>query len=341
MKKVVIFNHKGGVSKTTSVFHIGWALANAGKRVLLVDADPQCNLTAMFLGPDFEKYYSEEETRKENIRDGVAPAFAGAPTPIVAIKSPVQKNPNLYLLPGHPNLGLFESSLRMVQDSPAVFQMMNMPGSFNDLIEKTGATVNAEYALIDLNPAISAINQNLFMISDGFIIPTNPDMFSVMAMKSLSDLLPSWGTWKERVIDAFSATAYPYPAGVPKFLGYIVSRFTIRNGGPAVAFNAAIDNIQNTVKDILLPKLEGKGMLFSAEEYAAAGVQANLELAEIKDFTSLGQKGNLYNVPVFELNEKMLDQRGTVLRKSLENVGMFRNIYAGIADNIIKLLDCA
>lgn len=341
MKKIVIFNHKGGVSKTTSVFHIGWALANAGKKVLLVDADPQCNLTAMFLGADFENYYIEEATGNQNIKDGVAPAFAGAPRPIEPITCPVQKNPNLYLLPGHPDLGLFESSLRMVQDSPSVFQMMNMPGSFNDLIEKTGSNMNADYALIDLNPAISAINQNLFMISDGFIIPTNPDMFSVMAMKSLSDILPSWGEWKERVIDSFSATAYPYPAGTPKFLGYILSRFTIRNGGPAVAFNAAIDNIQNTVRDVLLPKLKSKGMVFTHEYYVNAETPENLELAEIKDFTSLGQKGNLYNVPVFELNDKMLDQRGTVLRKSLENVTMFREIYSKIAQNIIKLLDCA
>lgn len=128
MKKIVIFNHKGGVSKTTSVFHIGWALANAGKKVLLVDADPQCNLTAMFLGADFENYYIEEATGNQNIKDGVAPAFAGAPRPIEPITCPVQKNPNLYLLPGHPDIGLFESSLRMVQDSPSVFQMMNMPG---------------------------------------------------------------------------------------------------------------------------------------------------------------------------------------------------------------------
>ena len=49
-KQISLFNHKGGVSKTTTAFNLGWMLASKGKRVLLVDCDPQCNLTGMFLG---------------------------------------------------------------------------------------------------------------------------------------------------------------------------------------------------------------------------------------------------------------------------------------------------
>jgi cellulose biosynthesis protein BcsQ len=49
MKKIALFNHKGGVGKTTLTVNIADALASAGKRVLLVDADPQCNLTSFYL----------------------------------------------------------------------------------------------------------------------------------------------------------------------------------------------------------------------------------------------------------------------------------------------------
>src|SRR5690348_1802885 len=53
-KIISVFNHKGGVSKTTTTFNLGWMLANQGKRVILVDADPQCNLTGVILGLNAE-----------------------------------------------------------------------------------------------------------------------------------------------------------------------------------------------------------------------------------------------------------------------------------------------
>ena len=50
--KIVFFNHKGGVSKTTTTYNLGWMLATLDKRVLVVDADPQCNSTAYLLNED-------------------------------------------------------------------------------------------------------------------------------------------------------------------------------------------------------------------------------------------------------------------------------------------------
>lgn len=52
MKTVAFFNNKGGVGKTTLVYHLTWMLADRGERVLAVDLDPQANLTSMFLLED-------------------------------------------------------------------------------------------------------------------------------------------------------------------------------------------------------------------------------------------------------------------------------------------------
>ncbi|WP_368389309.1 ParA family protein [Mesorhizobium sp. LMG 17147] len=72
-RQIALFNHKGGVSKTTTAFNLGWMLAEKRQRVLLVDCDPQCNLTGMFLGftgvEDIEKLYTQDGIR--NIRDGL------------------------------------------------------------------------------------------------------------------------------------------------------------------------------------------------------------------------------------------------------------------------------
>lgn len=61
-KVIVLFNHKGGVSKTTTTYHVGWKLTEYGKKVLLVDGDPQCNLTSLLLGEYFDEYYTNSQT---------------------------------------------------------------------------------------------------------------------------------------------------------------------------------------------------------------------------------------------------------------------------------------
>jgi cellulose biosynthesis protein BcsQ len=65
VQKIALFNHKGGVSKTTTTFNLGWMLADKGKRVILVDTDPQCNLTGMALGEGTE---DDEERIQRNLQ---------------------------------------------------------------------------------------------------------------------------------------------------------------------------------------------------------------------------------------------------------------------------------
>ncbi|NEO61209.1 MAG: ParA family protein, partial [Moorea sp. SIO4G2] len=77
--KIALFNHKGGVSKTTTTFNLGWMLASKGKRVILVDTDPQCNLTGMVLGFSTKKELEEAYKTNQHIKAGLAPAFESQP----------------------------------------------------------------------------------------------------------------------------------------------------------------------------------------------------------------------------------------------------------------------
>lgn len=64
MKTIAFFNNKGGVGKTSLVYHLAWMYADQGLRVVAADLDPQANLTSMFLDEDrLEEIWTEESHR--------------------------------------------------------------------------------------------------------------------------------------------------------------------------------------------------------------------------------------------------------------------------------------
>lgn len=340
MKKIAVFNNKGGVSKTTSTFHIGWALANQGYKVLLVDGDPQCNLTELFLGDRFDSYYSDSTTRRNNIKDGSAAPFIGKLTQISAIDCvQSQRQSNLFLLPGSLELSDFERQLNIAMTVPTALQAMSgLPGAMNALIDAVTYRYDIDYVIVDLNPGVNSINQIMLACSDGFILPTNPDTFCIMAIRMLSRVLPQWIRWKNDNAAIFAGSSYPLPVATPKFIGTIIQRFNIRNGNPVRAHQGNIDNINSAVINELIPALGGESMLFQNQDYAAAALLPNYTLAQISEFNSLGAKSHQFNVPVFELTPEELEVTGIVLRNTQESQDGFREIYDQVASRITTLL---
>lgn len=336
-KKILLFNHKGGVSKTTTTLNIGWKLAELGKKVLLIDADPQCNLTAFFLNDDFDSYYDNEATKKCNIKDGVAPAFEGSPNPIMAIDCVRhRRNENLYLMAGHMNLSELEAQLTFaLTASMALTGLQNLPGSFNDLINKTSEKYSIDYVLIDVNPGLGPINQVLFLISDGFIIPTNPDLFCIIALNSLSKILPSWMRWKRTNIENFRNAAYALPDTTTKFIGTVIQRFNIRNGVAAGPYKNLISEIRSITNNIFVPAITPENMLFDQSKYT----YEDYCLSEIKEFASLGQRSQQYHIPVYALSDDELQQTGVIQDNLKEKRDTFNEQFDEIAKYIMQLYE--
>lgn len=337
--RIVFFNHKGGVSKTTTAFHLGWKLSQNGRRVLLVDADPQCNLTSLIMQDHFVKHYSDPSTRNQNLMDGVNPAFTGSPSPIKAVNCfNVARNTNLFLLPGHPNLTELEPNLSLAQTAPNAFStMQNLPGAFSELLTRTSELHQIDDIIIDLNPGLSAINQNLFSISDMFIIPTNPDPFSIMAIETLSKVLPRWKNQAESMYKSYGNSSYPFPEVQTRFGGLVIQRYNIRNGKPAAPFATNISEINDTVNKILVPNLRDSKMLFNSAAYSAAGIAESYCLAEIPDFQSLQPQSQLHGIPVFDLTDGELGKVGTVLKQMQEKRNQFDGLFNDLANKVMLI----
>jgi chromosome partitioning protein len=338
-KRVVVFNHKGGVSKTTSIHNIGWMLSKA-HRVLIVDADPQCNLSGLILGEQFEEYYFNNSTKEQNIKDGVQAAFSGKPFPIQAVDcfSP-SRAPSLYLLAGHANLSEYDAALTFAQTSNnAITTLQNLPGAFSELIKLTEIKYSIDYTLIDLNPGLSAINQNLFLASNAFIIPTNPDPFSVMAINTLTNILPKWVAWKRNSIESFADSAYPLPDGEPIFIGSLIQKFNIRNGRAAKPFRDNISEIKKKIKEDFFSAISRAGMTLSAEQYTESFIENSYCLDEIPDFQSLLPKAHQAGVPIFDLLDTELNAAGLVLDQMKKKRDSFRDTFESLNQKIIELL---
>lgn len=337
-KRIVFFNHKGGVSKTTTVYNLGWKLAESSN-VLIVDADPQCNLTSLILRDNFEKYYIDDETKYHNIKDGVSPAFSGSPTPISVVECPnPNRNKNLFLLAGHANLAEYDASLTFAQTSSnALAALQNLPGSFNRLIELCEEKYNIAYTLIDLNPGLSAINQNLFLNSDYVIIPSNPDPFSIMAIETLSKVLPRWGHWKKSSISSFSESAYPLREGLPKFIGTLIQRFNVRNGKAALPYRNNIDEIKSKISRVLVSELQKNNMVIN--KFDNEFINDGYCFSEIPDFAGLLPKAFASGVPVYALTDSDINEKGVVLDGLKEKSQELNKKFDLIADEIKRVIN--
>ena len=327
-KILILFNHKGGVSKTLTTYNIAWMLTEKGKRVLLVDCDPQCNLSALLLREEFDSYYTNEATKNMNVKDGLRVAFEGRPTPINSIDCYVlPTNEKMILLPGHMDLSEYEPSLSLaMNNNNSMTALQNLPGALYELIKKCSARYNVDYVFIDVNPGLSSLNQVAFTSSDAFIVPTNPDPFSLMALKTLLKVLPRWKYWADTTRPILSGASYPIPNASMKFLGEISQRFSRRKGKPTASYQTIMSEINDFVSNEFVKELGKTNMVYNRDSY---------HMADIPDFGAMLQEATKRGVPVYELEDKDLPG-GASFENTTAKREEIRGLFNSIADTILE-----
>jgi cellulose biosynthesis protein BcsQ len=335
--KIALFNNKGGVSKTTTTFNLGWMLAERGHRVVVVDADPQCNLTGMVLDVgeegSLDQFYSEYP--KRNLKAALDPAFKSRPVPLEPVECvEVPKRPGMFLVPGHVGLAEDETSLGIAQQlSESVQGLRNLPGSFAKLFDLTAERYQADVMLLDLSPGLGAINQNLVATSDFFLVPCSPDIFSVMAIDSLARVLPRWNTWAQRAaeLEALSEADYPFPSPHLKFLGVLIQRFRPRGGKATQAFQTYFDKLDAAVKTTFVPALQRSGMMLDEQAYIDCGMEGTYIASQIADFNTLIANSQQLRKPVFTLSAGEIKRGGQAGAAAEANIETFRQNFEELA----------
>jgi len=243
-------------------------------------------------------------------------------------------------LPGHIRLAEYEVTLGIAQElSGSIQTLQNLPGSISYLLDQTAKKYKADYVLIDMSPSLSSINQNLLMSSDYFIVPTSPDYFSVMAIDSLTTVLPNWAAWsaKAHSLQILKEATYPFPQTTPKLLGTIIQNYRPRKGVPSAAFQTWIEEISVMVEQKLIPALKPINMMLPDQAYQQNQMEDDLCLTTISDFNGLIAKSQLAQTPVFALTPKQIGQGGIVLARTIKSQEQFKEVFDKLANKLTSL----
>jgi cellulose biosynthesis protein BcsQ len=247
MKAISIFNNKGGVGKTTLTYHLSHALGAMGYRTLIVDFDPQCNLT--ILGMDEEalhKIWMEEDEFIDDFqiaRDKLPPKdfdhlvshprsihFLLKPTEdgvaeIGSLPPPVPLTTNLDLIPGRLTMHMYEDKIAgrwsdVYQGDPLAVRTITKP---RELAENYAKQHSYDFVIMDTSPSLGTLNKVVISTTDGFVIPCMPDMFSLYGVRNIGNALSVWKKQFDTIFHLLSdEKRKSFPENYVRLLGFTI-----------------------------------------------------------------------------------------------------------------------
>ena len=245
MKIISIFNNKGGVGKSTLTYHLGQVLGAMGKTVLLVDLDPQCNLTINAMREiELEKIWEEEDAFIEDFQDASLDKqkldkvlnktrsihFILKPTEdgINELENlPPAKSigQNVYLIPGRLSIHQYEN--KIADRWSGLYQSDNLSirtiTNIRRVCERYAEILNIDYVLVDTSPSLGILNKTIISTVDGFIIPAQPDMFSLYGIRNIGNSLDMWGKELNVIYRLISnEKRAKFPKKFVQFIGYTI-----------------------------------------------------------------------------------------------------------------------
>lgn len=295
---LTLFNHKGGVGKTTLTVNLAYSLAAKGFKVLLVDADPQCNLTSYLVESEVvDKLLDESEgSAGKTIWSALRQLVnaGGDPKPI----TPYERAEGVFLVPG--DIRLSEYELALHQSWIDCFQRkirgFAETSAMANVVSSVAEDVRADFVLYDVGPNIGPLNRVVLLSSDYFVVPAACDHFSTRALKTLGHTISSWiRDWD--VISMLAPNDVPLLSGNPQYLGYVLQRFRMYGGDLTSGDKHYARELEKkSFSDIV-------AVLRAINPDLAPGSATQFNLGQIKDFSSLVGSAQSQGVPIFNVKD--------------------------------------
>lgn len=292
---LTFFNNKGGVGKTSLVYHLAWMFSEMGKRIVAIDLDPQANLTSAFL-PEDELEILWDLDGKNSGADTIFQCVRPL-TQVGDIQAPLTKriSPRLHLVPGDLALAGFEDFLSQEWPnslgSGSLYRPFRVLSAFWQVAQLAAQQHSADLILADVGPNLGAINRSALIGSDHVVIPLAADLYSLQGLRNLGPTLRGWRSdWQKRS-DNWPKPEYSLPAGAMQPVGYVVQQHMERLSRPVRAYNKWAARIPSVYRTSILNVPE-ENMQLESDPHC---------LARLKHYRSLVSMAQEVRKPIFHL----------------------------------------
>ncbi len=311
MPVLTIYNHKGGVSKTTTTFNLAWLLMRRGYNVLIIDCDAQCNITEIALSKLIEQIDNESEETGE-IKELPGTDFLevlnqriSGDVPFIDIEKvkPIEIHDGLQIIRGSVDLNIVEDDLAEahIQRVSLRTNLMRTYVCIGDFLERIAEQRGFDYILLDVGPSSGALTRACFLACDAFFIPTSPDRFNVQAIGTLSRIIDRWMKEHVQIYGEYEELGLPIKHGRPIFLGVIIQFYKVYRGRPKAGYRMWMDRIPAEIREKLFPVLEKHSD--EKRKLILDDVEKEIIAAEIPDFGQLAPIMQEVGKPVFEISQ--------------------------------------
>ncbi len=296
MKTIAFFNNKGGVGKTSMVYHLSWMFHDLGRRVLAVDLDPQSNLTSIFLeDSDLESLWPEGR-HPDTILGAVDPLIESLGD-IQAVE-PINILSGISLIAGDLGLSAFEDRLsdawgKCLDDKPAIAgDGFRVTTAFHRVMKLAAEKCGGEIVLIDVGPNIGAMNRAALVAADFVVIPLGADLFSLQGLRNLGPTLRDWRKgWQTRLHSSRIPKDISLPSGDMQPIGYVLLNPSVRENRPVKSYLKWANRIPDTyAREVLAQPAQAQ---FTADDPN--------QLTMLKHFKSLMPMAQDARKPMFHL----------------------------------------